>query len=87
MKQTLRTPGRACSRERKREEGGHKEMCKLTDEIYQEGRTEGITQKAVHTAEIMHSKGFDNAEIAEILEVSTETVQVWLSLGSSYGSN
>ena len=63
----------------KREEGGHKEMCTITDEIYREG----IADEKVRTAKIMHNKGFGNAEIADILEVSTELVKKWLLSTSS----
>ena len=68
------------------EEGGYKEMCTITDEIYQEGlldgRQEGISEGKTQTAKIMHSRGFGNAEIADILQVSVQTVTEWLSESS-----
>ena len=73
------------------EEGGYKEMCTITDEIYQEGRQEGviegITKGKTQTAKIMHSRGFCNAEIADILQVSIQAVDEWLSKDSSCISN
>ena len=71
-------------------EGGHEEMCEITDEIFREGQangeaigmTKGIEkgkiEQAQKTAKAMHQKGFDDAMIADNLQVSLEQVREWL---------
>ena len=68
-------------------EGGHEEMCEITDEIFREGEAVGMTkgkaegklEQAQKTAKAMHQKGFDDAMIADILQVSLEQVREWLA--------
>ena len=55
-------------------EGGHEEMCEITDEIYREGEL----AQAQKTAKAMNQKGFDDAMIADILQVSIEQVREWI---------
>ena len=63
-------------------EGGHEEMCEITDEIFREGqaagKVEGKIEQAQETVVAMHQKGFDDATIADILQVSLEQVREWL---------
>ena len=71
-----------CVRYLKFAEGGHEEMCEITDEIYREGhadgKEEGELAQAQKTAKAMNQKGFDDAMIADILQVSIEQVRKWL---------
>ena len=76
-------------------EGGHEEMCEITDEIFREGqangeviglakgiekgKAEGKIEQAQETVIAMHQKGFDDAMIADILQVSIEQVKEWLA--------
>lgn len=54
-------------------------MCEITEKIYKDGMTEGKTEQAMNTANAMHKKGFDNATIADILQVSVQKVQEWIA--------
>ena len=64
------------------EEEGIKLMCKVTEEIYEIGREEGLrlgkTEEARRAARNMAERGFGAEMIAEIIEESVETVRQWL---------
>ena len=64
------------------EEEGIKLMCKVTEEIYEIGREEGLrlgkTEEARKAARNMAERGFGAEMIAEIIEESAETVRQWL---------
>ena len=69
------------------EEGGMKIMCEIAEKIFAEGREEGReegrllgkTEEAQKTVFNMSAKGFGIDMIAELTEVSTETVRTWLA--------
>lgn len=83
----------------KQEKGGYETMCDAANEIFvmgreegreegrqegrQEGREEGEQRKARETAYKLHGRGMSISDIADILEVSPEQVQVWLNLKSA----
>lgn len=76
------------------EKGGLEKMCEVSERIYKmgqedgrekgrcegkyEGRLEGEVEKAKKTAVNMWEKGYSEATIAELLEVSIKNVQQWL---------
>lgn len=57
------------------EEGGYPEMCEISEKIYNEGIIEGKKETAFN----MKKKGYSDAIIAEILDVSINVIQQWLS--------
>lgn len=73
------------------EEGGMKIMCEIAEKIFAEGKEEGKeegreegrllgkTEEAQKTVLNMSAKGFGIDMIAELTEVSTETVRMWLA--------
>ncbi|HJA93018.1 MAG TPA: PD-(D/E)XK nuclease family transposase [Candidatus Eisenbergiella merdipullorum] len=68
------------------EEGGREIMCEVTEKIYAEGREEGMalgrTEEARKTALNMAGKGYGVDVIAELIEMSAETVRQWLENGN-----
>ena len=61
------------------EEGGYPEMCEVSEQIYKEGKIEGILEGTKQTAFNMRKKGYSDAIIADILEVGINVIQQWLS--------
>lgn len=69
------------------EEEGMKIMCEIAEKIFAEGREEGReegrllgkTEEAQKTVFNMSAKGFGIDMIAELTEVSAETVRTWLA--------
>ena len=75
----------------KREEGGYPEMCEVSEKIYKEGilegKKEGILEGILEgkkegkkeTAFRMKEKGCSETFIADILKVSVNDIQQWLT--------
>ena len=67
----------------KREEGGYPEMCEVSEKIYKEGilegKKEGILEGKKETAFRMKEKGCSETFIADILKVSVNDIQQWLT--------
>lgn len=60
------------------EEGGFEIMCEVSERIYAEGLSEGELNAKKAAACNMHRKGYPDAVIAELLEVSISVVGQWL---------
>ena len=71
----------------KREEGGYPEMCEVSEKIYKEGILEGKKEGILEgkkegkkeTAFRMKEKGCSETFIADILKVSVNDIQQWLT--------
>ena len=63
----------------KREEGGYPEMCEVSEKIYKEGILEGKKEGKKETAFRMKEKGCSETFIADILKVSVNDIQQWLT--------
>ncbi|MCD8006078.1 MAG: Rpn family recombination-promoting nuclease/putative transposase [Oscillospiraceae bacterium] len=76
----------------KREKGGHDEMCKVAEDLYNQGKEQGIeqgiekgiekgqTEKAKAMAISLHESGVTEDLIAKAANVSVDLVRKWLGL-------
>ncbi len=65
------------------EEGGYGIMCEISEKIYAEGEKKGRTDGELSAKKTMacnmHKKGYPDDVIADLLEVSIETIKQWIS--------
>ncbi|MCD7785621.1 MAG: Rpn family recombination-promoting nuclease/putative transposase [Oscillospiraceae bacterium] len=60
----------------KREKGGHDEMCKVAEDIYEQGKLENAKAMAIS----LHESGVADDLIAKAANVSVDLVRKWLGL-------
>lgn len=62
------------------EKGGYDEMCKVAEDLYNQGKEQGEMEKAKAMAISMHNDGVKEDLIAKYANVSVELVRKWLGL-------
>ncbi|MCD8345874.1 MAG: PD-(D/E)XK nuclease family transposase [Oscillospiraceae bacterium] len=62
------------------EKGGHDEVCKVAEELYEQGKEQGQLETTKAMAVSMHEDGVTVDLIAKYANVSVELVRKWLGL-------